>query len=138
MRLCARVAVCRLPRRKMPRRSRTELHVDTRARQALGRRDSDRVSELPGLSPRGRAGLARLEVTRLWPGQAEEALRYWREYRRNPNSQRWDRPDSCGQWGCCPDIDEVRTVLRTVVHNLPPDDARRLRSVLVALGGDLL
>ncbi|MGH3166987.1 MAG: hypothetical protein ACRDN0_14010 [Trebonia sp.] len=74
----------------MPRRSRTELGVDTRARQALGRGGSDRVSELPGVSPRGRAELARLEVTRLWLGQAEEALRYSREYRRNPNARRWD------------------------------------------------
>lgn len=80
--------------------------------------------------------LARLEVTLLWLGQAEEALHYWREYQRIPNARRWDRPDSCGEWGCCPNINEVRAVLRTVVNNVPPDDARRLHSVLAAIGGD--
>lgn len=87
-----------------------------RARRALGRAV---VSDLPGLSPRGRAVLARLEVTRLWPGQAGEALQYWREYCRTPDARRWNRPDSCGEWACCPDIGEARSVLKTVVHNLP-------------------
>jgi hypothetical protein len=107
-----------------------------RARHAQQRTGPGRVSELPGLSPRGRAVLARLEVTRLWPGKAEQALRYWREYQRAPHARRWDRPDSCGEWECCPDIDEVRAVLTTVVHNLPKPDARRLRSVIAASGED--
>jgi hypothetical protein len=37
---------------------------------------------------------------------------------------------------CCPDIDEVRAVLRIVADTLPPRDARRFRSVLAAMGGD--
>jgi len=121
----------------MPRRSRTEVQVDMHARRALGTTGPGRVSNSPGLSPRGRAELARLEVTRLWPGQAEEALEYWREYRRSPNAARWGRPDSRGEWACCPDIDEVRAVLRTVVHNLPTRDARRLRTAIAALGEEL-
>ena len=133
---CARLRACRPPR-KMPRRSCSEVRTDTRARQALARGSTDRVSELPGLSSRGRAAQARLEVTRLWPGQTEESLRYCREYRRNPNARRWDRPDSCGNWGCCPAMEEVRAVLRTVAYHLPSADARRLRSVLAAIGEDL-
>lgn len=78
--------------------------------------------------------LADLEHTRLWPRQAEQALRYWRAYLRNPYARRWDRPDSCGDWHCCPDIHEVRAVLRTVVHHLPPRDARRFRAILAAFG----
>jgi len=86
------------------------------------------------VSPRARAVLARLEVTRLWPGQAEEALGYWRAYQSDPYASRWDKPDSCGEWSCCPQIDEVRAVLLTVLHNLPLRDARRLRSALEAAG----
>jgi hypothetical protein len=109
-----------------------------RARRALGEVGSDRISQLPGLSSRGRSVLARLEVTRLWQGQAEQALRYWREYQRDPYHSRWDRPDSCGEWACCPDIDEVRAVLRTVVRSLPTRDARRLRAAIAAFGEDAL
>jgi hypothetical protein len=79
--------------------------------------------------------LARLEVTRLWPQAAEQAVGYWRDYQRDPYNRRWDRPDACGQWFCCPDIEEVRMVLRIVAHNLPPRDARRFQSELAALGG---
>lgn len=102
-----------------------------RARRALGEVGSDRISQLPGLSSRGRSVLARLEVTRLWQGQAEQALR-------DPYHSRWDRPDSCGEWACCPDIDEVRAVLRTVVCSLPTRDARRLRAAIAAFGEDAL
>jgi hypothetical protein len=105
-------------------------------RQAVARDGTDKVSQLPGLSPRGRAVLASLEHARLWPGAAEQALQYWRTYLRDPYARLWDRPDSCGDWHCCPDINEVRTILRIVAHNLPPRDARRFRSVLAALGGD--
>jgi hypothetical protein len=108
------------------------------ARQAATTGGTDKVSQLPGLSPRGRAVLAGLEHTRLWPQQAEQALRYWRAYLRDPYARRWDRPDSCGDWHCCPEIGEVRAVLRIVAHNLPARDARRFRSLLTALGGDPL
>jgi hypothetical protein len=96
----------------------------------------DRVSQFPGLSPRGRAVLAYLEHTRMWPRQAEQALRYWQLYLRDPCHGRWDRPDSCGEWYCCPDLGEVRRVLEIVAHNLPPRDARRFRSMLAAIGDD--
>ena len=107
------------------------------ARKAAARDGTGNVSQLPGVSPRGRAVLADLEHTRLWPRSAEQALRYWRAYLHDPYSRRWDRPDSCGDWHCCPDIEEVRTVLRIVMHNLPPRDARRLRSALAVREGDL-
>lgn len=97
-----------------------------------------KVSQLPGLSPRGRAALASLECTRLWPGAAEQAFRYWRIYMRDPYARQWDRADACGIWECCPDIDRVHEILRTVVHNLPPKDARRLRVTLAALGDESL
>lgn len=120
----------------MPRRSPAKVRADIRARQAATTDGTDKVSQLPGLSPRGRTVLANLEHTRLWPGQAEQALRYWRAYLRDPRARRWDRPASCGDWVCCADIDEVRAVLRIVIHNLPARDARRFRSVLAALEGD--
>jgi hypothetical protein len=107
-----------------------------RTRAHGDRSGSDRVSQLPRLSPRGRAVLARIELTRLWPRAAEQALGYWRDYQRDPDSQRWDRPDDCGQWFCCPDIDEIRMVLGIVEHNLPARDARLFRAELTAAGGD--
>jgi hypothetical protein len=133
-----RWAACGLPEWTMPRKSRADVQADMRARRALGEVGSDRISQLPGLSSRGRSVLARLEVTRLWQGQAEQALRYWREYQRDPYHSRWDRPDSCGEWACCPDIDEVRAVLRTVVRSLPTREARRLRAAIAAFGEDAL
>ena len=120
----------------MPRRPPAQVRAGIQARQAAARGGTDRASQLPGLSPRGHAVLTDLEYTRLWPQAAEQALRYWQSYQRDPYARRWDRPDSCGDWHCCPDIDEVRTILRIVVHNLPPRDARRLRSALAARGGD--
>lgn len=110
----------------MPRRPPAQVRVGMQARQAAIRDGTDRVSQFPGLSPRGRAVLAGLESTRLWPRAAEQALRHWQSYQRDPYARQWDRPDSCGDWHCCPDIDEVTTILRIVVHNLPPRDARRL------------
>lgn len=95
------------------------------------------ASRLPGLSPRGRAVLARLECTRLWPGAAGEALQYWSAYVRDPYARQWDRPDSCGLWECCPDIEQVREVLGVVLRNLPLRDARRLRGAMETSGVDL-
>jgi hypothetical protein len=80
------------------------VRADIRARQTATREGIDKVSQLPGVSPRGGAVLANLEHTRLWPCQAEQALRYWRAYLRDPYAWRWDRPDSCGNWHCFPDI----------------------------------
>lgn len=93
-------------------------------------------SQFLGLSPRGRAVLASLECSRLWPGAAEEALRYWTAYVRDPYAGRWDRADSCHEWECCPDIDQVRDIIRTVMFSLPKPDVRRLRAALQALGED--
>jgi hypothetical protein len=106
------------------------------ARQAAVKGGADTISQFPGLSPRGHAVLAGVERTRLWPRAAEQALRYWRAYQRDPYARRWDRPDSCGDWHCCPNTDEVRAILRIVEHNLPPRDARRFRRALTAFGAD--
>jgi len=129
-----KMAACSLHERDMPRKRPAKVRADMLAREAAARGCADKVSQLPGLSPRGHAVLASLECTRLSPGQAEQALRYWRDYQRDPYARRWDRPDSCGEWYCCPEIDEVRAILRIVVHNLPPRDARRFHSVLAAAG----
>jgi hypothetical protein len=129
-----KIAACLLHERDVPRRPPAKVRADMQARQAATRGAAGKASQLPGLSPRGRTVLASLEHTRLWPGQAEQALRYWRVYQRDPYARRWGRPDSCGEWHCCPDIDEVRVILKIVVHNLPPRDARRFRSVLATAG----
>ena len=117
----------------MPRRSPAQVRADVRAWPSTAKSSLGRISRFPGLSPRGRAVLTHLEHARLWPGQAEQALRYWQLYLRDPYHGRWDRPDSCGEWYCCPDLDEVRQVLEIVAHNLPPRDARRFRSMLAAI-----
>ena len=92
------------------------------------------ISQFAGLSPYGRVVLARLERTRLWPGQAEEALRFWKLFVSDPYHRLWDPEyEGCRCWGCCTDLDEVRTVLEIVAHNLPKRDARRFRQVLGAV-----
>ncbi len=131
----ARMRPCSRLERIVPRRRPAQVRADLRALSVRhGATGQRRVSQLPGLSPRGRAILAFLEHDRLWPGQAEDALRLWRAYVRDPYHQRWDRPNDCGQWPCCPDIQEVQTVLELVAHCLPPRDARRFRRVLEAAG----
>jgi len=39
----------------------------------------------------------------------------------------------CGIPACCPDPEQLRTVLTAVVHALPDKDARRLRARLADL-----
>lgn len=126
---------CSPSERLMPRRAPSKVRADLRTREVAKRHCLVRkTSQLLGLSPHGRAVLAGLECTRLWPGAAEEALRYWTAYIRDPYARRWDRADSCHVWECCPDIDQVHGILRIVMCNLPKPDARRLRATLKALG----
>ncbi|MCO1580291.1 hypothetical protein M8C13_31495 [Crossiella sp. SN42] len=87
----------------------------------------------PGLSRRGRAQLARLERTRLWPEATVEALRAKRNFVRDPTHRLWDPQYGCGFQECCPDPAELRHVLNLVVAVLPPRDARLIRKRLAAL-----
>jgi hypothetical protein len=78
--------------------------------------------------------LARLERTRFWPGQIEEALRHWELFVRDPAHRLYDqRYQGCGIWECCPAMYEVRDLLTIVERNLPRRDARRLNARLAAL-----
>src|SRR5260221_2001721 len=89
----------------MPRRPPAQVRADVRARPArraaIGQQ---RVSQLPGLSPRGRAILAFLEHDRLWPGQAEDALRLWRAELRGSYPPRGEPPQEFGEWAGRPVI----------------------------------
>jgi hypothetical protein len=88
---------------------------------------------LPGLSPRGVAAIVHLERTRLWPGAAHEALQAWRVFLRDPYHRRFDPQYGCGELLCCPDPVELRSLLNTIAHALPPPDARAFRRHLAAL-----
>jgi hypothetical protein len=69
--------------------------------------------------------------------QAEEALQYWRSFLRDPYHRLWDpRYEGCGCWGCCTDMDRVRSILEIVAHHLPRRDARRFRRMLAAIDED--
>jgi hypothetical protein len=123
----------------MPRRRPAQIRADGQARLSVssGPFGPRRVSQFPGLSARGRAVLARLEHTRLWPGQTEEALRLWRLFLRDPCHRLWDpRYPGCEYWGCCANMNEVRALLEIVADRLPPRDARRFRQMLKAIDED--
>ena len=79
------------------------------------------------MSYRGRVAVARLERKRYWPGAAEEALRAWLLFVRDPWHRLFDPAQSCGEMLCCPDPAELRALLAAVVHVLPKKDARVLR-----------
>lgn len=102
-------------------------------RAATHRRLAQPVPGLPSLSPRGRAALARLERTRLWPGAAREALDAWTHFLRDPYRRLFDPASGCGILACCPDPTELRRVLHIVSHGLPRHDARELRRRLAEL-----
>lgn len=84
-------------------------------------------------SPRGRACLARLESTRLHPGDAVRALRAWELHLRDPIHRLWDESAGCGVWECCPVPAEVRWILGAVAAALPPRDARAFRARVAEL-----
>ncbi|MEU4287001.1 hypothetical protein AB0E63_02165 [Kribbella sp. NPDC026596] len=95
---------------------------------------TSRISNLPGLSPHGRVVIARLENTRLQPGQVREAIDHWERFVRDPAHRLYDpRYEGCGIWECCPPVLEVRAILHVVEGNLPRRDARRLRARLDVL-----
>ncbi|WP_433790617.1 hypothetical protein [Actinoplanes sp. CA-252034] len=96
-------------------------------RAAARRRLERPPADLPGLSPRGRAAIAHLERTRLWPGAAREALDAWTGFLRDPFHRLFDPASGCGVLACCPDPIELRRLLHIVAHALPRHDARRLR-----------
>jgi hypothetical protein len=48
------------------------------------------TSNLPGLSPHGRLVIARLENTRLQPGQVLETIRHWERLVRDPAHRLYD------------------------------------------------
>jgi hypothetical protein len=90
-----------------------------------------RISHLHGLSPHGRRVIARLENTRLRPGQVLEAIRYWEQFVRDPAHRLFDpRYTGCGIWECCPPMVEVQAILHIAVRNLPRRDSHRLQAQL--------
>ena len=123
----------------MPRRRPVQIRADRLGRLSvsLGPFGPLRVSQFPGLSPHGRCVVARLEHTCLMPGQAEEALKFWRAFMRNPYHRLWDpRYGGCGIWGCFTDMDRVREVLEIVACHLPRRDARRFRRTIASIDED--
>jgi hypothetical protein len=110
----------------MARRSPSRVRYDAPARP-LARP----VPTLPG--PRGLAAIVRLERDRFWPGAARQALDAWEVFLRDPYHRLFDPAYGCGIPACCPDPEQLRTVLTAVVHALPDKDARRLRARLADL-----
>jgi hypothetical protein len=104
-----------------------------RIRAAYLRPVNPNVRSLPGLSRAGRAALAHLEQTKLWPGAAREALDAWDRFLYDPYHRLFDPSIGCGVMLCCPDLDEVRRILHVTAHALPPRDARHLRRRIAAL-----
>src|SRR5215831_16477319 len=125
---------CSRPEGTVPRRRPAGIRADRQARLSISKGPfGRRVSQFPGLSSRGRAVIARLEHTRLRPGQTEEVLWLWRMFLRDPYHRLWDPRYGCGYWECCPDIDEVHAILGIVAHHLPRRDAHRFRRMLAAI-----
>jgi hypothetical protein len=94
----------------------------------------DQPVALPsGLSPRGVAAIIRLERTRFWAGAAHQALQAWTMFLRDPYHRCFDRQYGSGELLCCPDPVELRSMLDTITHALPPRDARMLRRRLAAI-----
>lgn len=104
-----------------------------RVRVAAHCRLDHAVATLPGLTARGRASIARLERTRLWPGAAHEALTTWDRFLRDPAHRLFDPTYGCGVLACCPDPLELRRILHVITHALPRRDARQLRRRLAQL-----
>ena len=98
-----------------------------RVRAAAQRRLDQPVPSIPGLSPRGRAAIAHLERSRLWPGAGHEALDAWTLFLRDPYRRLFDPAYGCGVLACCPDPVELRRILHIVIHALPRRDAHALR-----------
>src|SRR5437868_3595779 len=94
----------------------------------------DQLAALPpGLSPQGVVAIVSLERTRFWAGAAHQALQAWTMFLRDPYHRCFDPQYGCGEFMCCPDPVELRGMLDTIAHALPPRDARMLRRRLAAL-----
>jgi hypothetical protein len=120
----------------MPRRRPVQIRGGRQARLFVGQGPfrRQRVSQFPGLSPHGRCVVARLEHTRFVPGRAEQALRLWRGFMRDPDHRLRDpRYGGSGVWECDPDMAQAREVLEIVAHHLPRRDARRFRRMVDAV-----
>ncbi|WP_214325180.1 hypothetical protein [Nonomuraea sediminis] len=104
----------------MPRSASAQVRADTLHRNPA---TGEPVRLIPGLSPQGRAAVARLERTRLWPSAAADALQAWSLFLRGPAHRLFDPKHGCVETMCCPDPLELRAVLAI----LPPEDARKLR-----------
>jgi hypothetical protein len=104
-----------------------------RVHAAAHHHQDHRIPSLPGLSARGRAAIAGLERTRLWPGAAHDAVDAWTRLLRDPYHRLFDPASGCGVLACFPDSHELRRILHMVAHTLPRHDARRFRRRLATL-----
>ncbi|GLW34934.1 hypothetical protein Areg01_78700 [Actinoplanes regularis] len=102
-------------------------------RAAAHHRPDHTIPTLPGLTARGRATIAQLERTRLWPGAAHQALSAWSRFLHDPAHRLFDPAHGCGIVECCPDPRELRRTLHVITRALPRPDARRLRQRLAEL-----
>lgn len=88
---------------------------------------------IKSLSPAGARVIDRLEADRRWPGATESALRNYRRAVRDPIHRLWDPQYGCGIEECCPDPDDLRHWLETVLRHLPPHDRRALRALVATI-----
>ena len=98
-----------------------------RVRAAAPHRPDRPLRDIPGVSARGRVVIAHLERDRLWPAAAWEAVDAWTRLLRDPHHRLIDPASGCPVFACCPEPDEVRRILRMVLHALPRRDSRALR-----------
>ncbi|MEU0299484.1 hypothetical protein ABZ252_08455 [Streptomyces sp. NPDC006175] len=113
----------------MPR-SRSGRH---RRGRAYGRRPDGTSTVIDGLSARTLAEITRLELSRnyLTLGEVSEAVRTWKQHRRQSPRVLWREHElGSSHWDCCGDPLEARELLGTVMGALSPRGARELRRVV--------
>jgi hypothetical protein len=74
-----------------------------------------------------------LERARFSLGAVREALDAYSRLLREPYHRLFDPEYGCGVVACCPDVDELRSILHAVAHTLPRRDARQFRRQVAAL-----